>query len=221
MFYSGVSKEFESGKLFTYREWKEVAKVDQLPSIHMFSASDCSIENYVINFSQYFSRYGYIENCCFPIITSECVDVLADILKSKNVVDAGSGRGYLSKLLLDRGIRIQPFDECSSLYGEPIWTDVIKANVEDATDLIGSADAVILSWPSLETDFGLSVVSKMSHDSILIYQGESSGGCCANDAFFEYLSEKFYSLDWYAEMLNKHHITFFGLHDYWHMFRKG
>ena len=123
----------------------------------------------------------------------------------------------------ERGINILAADwtdyrtaDRSSKQGYPI-REVVRLDYHgNAVDLLpGDYDTVLLVWPNCETQFAKNVACAMRSGQVLIYEGESEGGCTADEEFFQYLRHSFNpSVAGMAE-LNKNHRTFPGLHDKW------
>jgi len=86
----------------------------------------------------------------------------------------------------------------------------------NAVDLLpGDYDTVLLVWPNCETQFAKNVACAMRSGQTLVYEGESEGGCTADQEFFQYLRSSFSPNVCEMAELNKNHRTFPGLHDKW------
>jgi SAM-dependent methyltransferase len=59
--------------------------------------------------------------------------------------------------------------------------------------------AVFLCWPDYSTSFGYEVASRVGPGQLLLYVGESAGGCNADDAFFGLLDTEFTDLGEYDQ----------------------
>ncbi len=78
-----------------------------------------------------------------------------------------------------------------------------------------------MTWPPHNWSFAHDIAKAILPGQWLIYEGESNG-CCADDAFFEYLKkeqvwERHNALGYW---LNEVHVTFPGLDDCWTVWRK-
>ena len=171
----------------------------------------------------YAQRKRFLAEIGFCLITAEVIDALAALLAGKKVLEAGSGSGWLAASLGERGINIVAADwtdyrtaDRSSKRGYPIRTVFRLDYHGDAVDLLpGDFDAVLLVWPNYATQFAENVARAMRSGQILIYEGESEGGCTADKEFFQYLRNFFNpSVSEMAE-LDGHHRTFPGVHDKW------
>lgn len=159
----------------------------------------------------------------FPIITRELLDDLIDVLKDKTVIDIGCGAGYLSYHLKDNGINIRAIDKDIEDNEYDFKKNCFTDSIEKVNYLRLDSynyDVFIISWPNYqETDIEL-LLDLIPKDSLIIYQGENYGGCCGTDEFFEKLDEKFIECDEINRMLNKYHLQFEGIHDYWKCYKK-
>ena len=175
----------------------------------------------------YHQRKRYNREFGFCLFTAECITSLAELCKSKNVLEAGSGSGWLADQLAQQGIEItaadwtdyrQPRD---TKRGYPMRSVFRLDHHGDAVALIpGSFDMVLLVWPNLNTPFGEQVALAMRSGQVMILEGEEKGGNTATDEFFDMLCADFERLDAETLTLNEHHRTFPGLHDRWQVLRK-
>lgn len=167
-------------------------------------------------------RIQHIKSLGFAVITSEVADELCKFIGEKSIIDIGARTGYISAILSSRGVKnISAVDTYKGKYynlGKPdtIWFNVKNQNAEKLD--LSSYDIILLSWPDYNTDFAYNIVSKMNSDQILIYQGESHGGCTGNDKFHEYLDSEFKKMD--SNFLDDNHFQFYGLHDWWWLYIK-
>lgn len=168
-------------------------------------------------------RYSHIDRSGFPIVTTEVADELVRVIGDRCVLEVGAGTGYLAKHLQDRGVNIHPIDsgkgDCTreEWWARKRYTKVHEVDVDDLPDFAGY-DVILMSWPCYNTNFAMKVADKMSLGQLLIYQGESKGGCTGNYAFFDTLKEQFIEIE--NEILDDEHVQFFGIHDWWRLYRK-
>lgn len=173
--------------------------------------------------ANYKLRNQYITNVGFPILTKEVAYQLRKGLASKRVIEVGCGSGYLSYTLRGFGLDITAVDTFKTLYSianfkKRAYTDIVR---EDATSMDLSAfDVVIMSWPDYKSPFAYKVASNMRVGQYLIYQGESYSGCTADDDFFDLIDSSFKEYPYLSNSLNKFHVQFSGIHDYWNVYRK-
>ena len=175
----------------------------------------------------YQQRKRYNREFGFCLFTAECIFSLATLCKGKNVLEAGSGSGWLADQLAQQGIAItaadwtdyrQPRDKKR---GYPMQSVFRLDHHGDAVALLpGNFDVVLLVWPNLGTSFGEQVAHAMRSGQVMILEGEEKGGSSATDEFFDVLSADFERLDAETQALNEHHRTFPGLHDRWQILMK-
>ncbi len=82
--------------------------------------------------------------------------------------------------------------------------------------------AVLLTWPPYDKPFALQVAQAMLPGQLLVYEGEGAGGCTADIAFFDCMSDVGL-WEWLPEVssrLNAVHVTFDGLHDRWMVWKR-
>ncbi len=174
-----------------------------------------------------FQRRRYRRDFGFCLITAECLLLLAALCKGKKILEAGSGSGWIADQLAQRGVDITAADwtdyrqSCDKTRGYPIRSVFRLDHHGDAVALLpGCFDIVLLVWPNLGTPFGEHVAQAMCSGQILIFEGETEGGCTASDEFFNVLSTDFEFLNVESNALNQHHRTFPGLQDQWQILRK-
>lgn len=80
---------------------------------------------------------------------------------------------------------------------------------------------MLLTWPPYEMQFALRVAQGMVPGQLLVYEGESQGGCTGDDAFFEFVSQAkmWEPLTDMASDLNAVHVTFETSSDHWMVWR--
>ena len=183
-------------------------------------------ENIDLLDQMYGIRKRYNREYGFCLFTAEVVEALTKQLAGKKVIEAGSGSGWLSNALGERGIDITAAD----------WTDFRTAErgrgyaIENVyrldhhgdvlTLLPGDFNAVILVWPNLNSPFGFNVANAMQPGQVLVFEGEDQGGCTGDDDLYDLLDSGFVLLDVETAALNKDHRTFPGLDDKWSVWVK-
>jgi hypothetical protein len=158
-----------------------------------------------------FTRNKFIKLYGFVLLHSELLQNLACYLRGQKVIDIGSGSGYLSYKLQREGINMTAADDTSwNKCFDKIWK-------HDTTSIdINNFDTIILSWPPMNNDLALQIAKQIKPNQTLIYQGELSGGCTANDEFFEYIESNFNINPIFTNL----HVTFPGKHDGWYELTK-
>lgn len=126
------------------------------------------------------------------------------------VVEVGAGGGYWAALLRARGVEVHAYDRApaGTHYSEKLWTEVLPGRTKPVERHADST--LFLCWPPYAERFGEIALRRYlrAGGQRVAYVGEGSGGCCADDAFFELLE---------AEMteIESHSIPQFpGIHDY-------
>ena len=153
-------------------------------------AVDCDVfhEYEPHTYAPILSRQSLVHQFSWSIPSPEALTSIARF--SKSIVEVGCGTGYWASLLQHVGCDVICYDEHPpstgvNSYGHcREYTDIRSGSCMSAE---AHADrTLMLSWPP----YGES----MGHDTLqaylnaggqsLVYIGESSGGCCGDDAFF-------------------------------------
>lgn len=174
--------------------------------------------------SGFLRRNAFIKDFGFVYLTKECAQALTEFLMSMRCLDVGSGTGWLSHLLAERGVETVAADKGGDAFAQHRMSKVWKRDFEgDAVTLLpGEFDAVILTWPHVSSGLASRVVDTMKQGQVLVYQGEGSGGCTAEEAFFDVIENTalWEPLETVTRQLNEVHVQFDGLHDTWLVARK-
>lgn len=105
----------------------------------------------------------------------------------------------------------------------PIKTVYQLDALGDAPSLITSRiGAVLMTWPPYDDPFALKVALAMLPGQWLVYEGENVGGCTANTAFFEFMSDStlWQPMTEASSRLNAVHVTLATLHDHWTVWKR-
>lgn len=199
-----LNKSNESGKLFTFDD---------------------------INKITYHIRHFYVEKFSYCIHTQESINALCNIIDclknaDEKILDVGCGTGYLTTLLENKGYDIKGIDNYShEYYFDKTLINGSKTFInENCIEYIKKHKSdykiFIMSWICYDSNHGYEFIKELPKGSILIYQGEFYGGCCANDQFFEYLNFNFDELEYLSEKINSVHLQFEGIHDQWGIYVK-
>ncbi len=182
-------------------------------------SSYAKLKDVVTKFNSIHKMFDYRHRYGFVVITNELINSLARVLQSHSVLDVGSGTGYLTYRLAQKGINIEAcdIDKTGDTYSfNKIWQlDHNKC----ATEIMHNYSAVILSWPPYDESMALTIAEHVT-TQLFIYQGEWLGGCTADDAFFDYLTNNFDEQPSLTKLLNEYHLQFMGVHDHWSVYRR-
>lgn len=179
-------------------------------------------------------RDSYINKIGFVIYTEEVINVLSSLLKTKKVVEVGSGSGFLSRVLSSYGITVVAVDNNKSIYvmsrtegnrwGQIYQQDITKDAVTYLKKVNKDAppDVIIMCWPDYDSPFAHKIAKAMLPGQILIYQGEGHYGCTGDDSFHDFVDDDtlWESQQEIADQLNEHHVQFEGIHDRWYVYKK-
>lgn len=128
-------------------------------------------------------RFRLAKRYAWGVPNQEAIEAIAAL---GSVVEIGAGTGYWASLLAAFGVDVVAYDERPGHNG---WCDHAcyhPVSVGGPADVERHPDrALFLCWPPM---------SEMAAESLALYAGryvayvgEYSGGCCADDAFFESL----------------------------------
>lgn len=166
-------------------------------------------------------REGFTAQYGFVLLNNKLLDVMAEFLANKNIVEVGAGSGFLSSQLQAKNLDIIPVDAhdlSTSHYGfNHFHTNII---IEDAVQHLqkNHYDTVIMSWPCYDSPFAHNVLKNMQVGQQLIYIGEGCGGCTADDAFFDLLDTKAIANEQFTDKLSAYSLSFPGIHDRWQVY---
>lgn len=188
-------------------------------------SSEAADEQYVLH-QKHKHAWGFF------LPTSEVMQRLVRLVKAEigpraRILDAGSGSGFLSQELCRRGLNSFAVDKCEyenrdRKYGYPIIKVYQRDALGDAVQFVAKGfDVILMTWPPYDWSFAHDIAKAMLPGQWLIYEGEFYG-CCANDAFFEYVADEqvWVRRKDLGDSLNEVHITFSGLEDRWAVWRK-
>ncbi len=193
--------------------------------IGLWNAGDIELLDVEQIEGQFALRRQFRQDFGYVVASAEVMTVLAELLQNSGpVLDAGCGSGYLSRELNRLGVTTfavdyRDFREARPVgNGYPINTVYQLDALGDASSFISSQlGALLMTWPPYDDPFALNVALAMLPGQWLVYEGENVGGCTANTAFFEFMSD---STLWQpmpdaSSRLNAVHVTLDTLHDHW------
>lgn len=170
-------------------------------------------------------RYELIHNYAYGVPSPEMLNVIGSY---GPIVEIGAGRGYWAKLLADMGVDIVATDlqhpmelddeqhralaEAGPTY--PYFkTPGLYHPVEQIDALAAArhyADRTLLVvWPSLNERWAAKAIQayRDAGGRCVLYVGEPANGCCADDAFFDALS------NWFVCSASYPACPWWGVHD--------
>lgn len=145
----------------------------------------------------------------WSIITPGDIAWVAGQLDGRAVVDIGAGSGYWAWQLEQAGIDVAAYDPHPSgedntyCKGGP-YTTVLR---DDASAVAHHQDrALLMVWPPYGGSHARHALSVYEGD-LLLYAGESWGGCTAEDGFYDLLGR-----EWVEVSEAPRHVTWWGVH---------
>lgn len=168
-------------------------------------------------------RHEYVQKHSWFLLSYETALDLARCLKQRKVIEVGAGSGYLAAHMRKLGVKDYKAYDLNHLTrghgGYPFHRNygVMRRNALQVN--IKSADAIVMTWPNYDSNFAYRIAKKMRPGQWLFYQGEWRG-CTANDRFHDLLKSDFREVDHMSTRLNKYHVQWHGIHDYWFVYRK-
>lgn len=155
------------------------------------------------------SRHAMVKKYGWTIPDPKTVEFVVDHCQGK-VLDPLAGTGYWGYLLNQVGVQIFSSDKALPADNEwhrdqTPWTPIFQHDILDALEIY-KPDTLFLSWVPYCSEIGTKAVQKFEGGRI-IYVGESSGGCCADDSLFEEFEN-------WEEVRSHRPIQWSGMHDY-------
>lgn len=160
-------------------------------------------------------REEHIKRFTFPCFSKEVIKDLIIHINGRKCLEVCAGTGWLSKLLHNAGVDIIATDLGTWENGKfDLWKNkYIEMDMIDALEAIDKyhdAEIIIMSWPEYSSPLANQVLNKcLKASKELIYIGEDSGGCTADDDFFDTLYEN----DIDMKPISDYYVPFDGIHD--------
>lgn len=166
----------------------------------------------------YINRYG------FYLVSEDFLEKSVKLFGNKKILEVGAGSGFLSSCLEYNGLDIIATDKQieNNPYGfnnknqKLIEVDSIQFLKENKNNF----DVILMSWPDYSSNFADTILKHMKADQILIYIGESYGGCTANDNFFDRLEKSTILLENETLEFKNSSFSWFGIHDKVRIYQK-
>lgn len=178
-------------------------------ALALFEHFDGSFESFTRR-EEHRKYYGFV------VVTPELVAALKPHCTG-TIVEVMAGTGYLAAALRAAGVQLRATDDMS-WHPKMDWGTHTPVDRMDAALAARDADTVIMAWPYMD-DAAFRTAKAMKPGAALIYCGEGSGGCTANDDFFELMSTWHRDEKFEADV-QPHHKQWYGLHDEWSMYVK-
>ncbi|MEV6791317.1 hypothetical protein AB0M87_04795 [Streptomyces sp. NPDC051320] len=143
----------------------------------------------------------------WSIISPGDVAWMSNVLGGRMVVEIGAGSGYWAWQLEQAGIDVAAYDP------NPVGENTYCTSGPSTTVLRDDASAVkhhqdralLMVWPPFQGESARHALSSYEGD-LLIYAGESYGGCTADDDFYELLAA-----EWDEIGTSPQHVTWWGI----------
>lgn len=152
----------------------------------------------------YEKRHELVARFSWAIPNEEALQAIAAL---SPIVEIGAGTGYWASLLAARGADVVAYDEKP---GFNDWCDhepYFPVTVGSWQRLYSHPDRTLfLCWPPYDNPLAVRALEVHTGQRV-VYVGEGSGGCCADDAFFRLLDER------WEEEREVPIPQWFGLHD--------
>lgn len=214
-----------NGSLFsTKNEIQKIIQSEKVPTTYsdvykkiISDLSNCLVsqknyekfsELYFDVYRKYEYRHMYTKNFSWSIPTLEALLMIKE--ECQNIIELYSGTGYWAHLLAKIGCEIKCFDDFTweeynieEKFGE--YFEVNNINNYSLSTFEGCN--LMIGWPPYK-DEECTKYLKQIKPSKLIYIGETDGGCCGSDSFFDEIYHK------YDEIKSMGLPQWLGLHDW-------
>ena len=167
--------------------------------LHPFSEEYLQAKTYGFQ-NEFHLKNAYNEAGMYTFVSLRWIVPFAKWIGERKVMEVMAGRGFLSKALREQGITVHASDNFSwpvRTWSETV-TDVIKMDALEAVEKHGKEyDILIMGWPYMD-DTAYRIIKRLyevNPRALVVYIGEPSGGCTADELFFEHfdmiVDEKF------------------------------
>lgn len=173
--------------------------------------------NYSDIMSSHYEREKALEKGMYAFVSWEWVNPLSEWLDESRCLEVMAGRGWLTYALRQKGMNVIATDDYSwhtkMKWGEPV-TPVEKLDAVGSVQMYGKAiDVLIMSWPYMDSTAHdtIKTLHEVNPDAVVVYIGESYGGCTADDSFFEHFER--IKNDVYFNAASNRFSSFRGIND--------
>jgi len=150
-------------------------------------------------------RYSLCPEFSYSIISPGDVTWIKKLVRDATVVELGAGRGYWAWQLRQAGVKVQAYDPGTPGEDNEYFKTAGRFSHvfrRDHTAIDDYPDAVLMMvWPGYGAEWAADALKRYRGD-MLIYAGESMGGCTADDEFYEVLER-----DWEWLSTSEKHVT--------------
>lgn len=180
--------------------------IRRIPSIEDFGWRGITPYGHTIGLD--IGRTALVTTYAWSIPSPGDIAWIADLLGGRGVVEIGAGSGYWAWQLDQAGVDVVAYEPNHPTDNN--FVGVLEPYVpllrDDASAAAKHPDrALFLSWPNYAEPWGAHALTSYQGD-LLIYVGESEGGCCADDEFFDLLAK-----EWTEIGDSPHHRTWWGI----------
>ena len=140
-----------------------------------------------VNRSEYVDRFPICRKYGFVVPTSDLVEFIDEW---GPIVEVGAGTGNLSSFLRDS----KPTDPQDGEYGFIHPEHVEKMSAIEAAAKYRDR-TILCAWPSYDEPWAYELLKSLTAGRLLIYIGESHGGCTADENFHNHLDEHCEKID--------------------------
>ena len=164
---------------------------------------------------EYYKRDYFTKNYGWSIPDKKSLQKVKRFIGSDQVLEIGSGYGLWAKLMKDMGINVIATDALSDPEQkkyrplDKTFTEIENLTHSDAINKYGSANVLMLSWPPYLCSMAAQSIKNFKGNK-LIFIGEGSGGCTADDDFFKELDNNWQEVEQIKEFLAKRWV---GIYD--------
>lgn len=154
-------------------------------------------------------RHALATRYAWSIISPGDVVWMAEQLDGLGVVEIGAGSGYWAWQLEQAGVNVAAYDphpvgEDNRFCTAGPYTTVLQ---DDASAVRHHGDrALLMVWPPYGGPHARQALAQYEGD-LLLYAGESCGGCTADDGFYALLDQ-----EWEETAVAHRHVTWWGIH---------